>query len=233
MQINYNQPINTNVLNGGDYIQFGYQGPLYHDLHLRAHFGVGDDHSSPQLHGSLAYHAAGHYGAFPDHPPAGQQRHSGDPSAVAPLQLPAGTVIDLQASGTNSGFGFGTGAANTPILIFSPTGGVYQVYRTATGASPLIDPVYFLIGRRDRMFTLNLTSNVTIPQTGATGEVVPADGLANWQDPNNLWVSVTPQTGRITTVENAVVAYPTSMTNAAAIVLARGLALQGQSKGGR
>ena len=83
------------------------------------------------------------------------------------------------------------------------------------------------------MFTLDLTSNVTIPQKGAAGEVLPTDGLANWQDPNNLWVGVAPQTGRITTVENAVVTNPTSLTNAAAIVLARGFALQGQSKGGR
>jgi hypothetical protein len=149
---------------------------------------------------------------------------------VAPLQLPAGTVIDLQASGTNTGLWFGVGAANPAMLIFSPAGGVYGVFANGT-AQPLIDPVYFLIGRRDRMFTLQ--ANVTAPQKGAAGEVVPVDGLANWQDPNNLWVSVTPQTGRITTVENAVVANPTGMSNANAIILARGFALQGQSKGGR
>ncbi len=130
-------------------------------------------------------------------------------SAVAPLQLPSGTVIDLQFSGTNSGFGFGAGAAS-PMLIFSPAGGVSWVYPLYTGGvptlSPLIDPVYFLIGRRDRMY-------------------LPVDNLANWQDPNNLWVSVTPQTGRITTVENA--AGATSPT------AARSFALQGQSKGGR
>ncbi len=229
VQINYNQPINTNVWNGGDYIQFGYQGPLYL--------------TSPSSASSATITLPPNCTVpWPTTPPGitvpfqmtlqPDNNNLPNSSAVAPLQLPAGTVIDLQASGTNSGFGFGTGAGNTPILMFSPTGGVYQVINS-NGASPLIDPIYFLIGRRDRMFTLNLTSNVTIPQTGATGEVVPADGLANWQDPNNLWVSVTPQTGRITTVENAVVAYPTSMTNAAAIVLARGLALQGQSKGGR
>ena len=130
-------------------------------------------------------------------------------SAVAPLQLPSGTVIDLQFSGTNSGFGFAHGAAS-PMLIFSPAGGVSWVYPLYTGGvptlSPLIDPVYFLIGRRDRMY-------------------LPVDNLANWQDPNNLWVSVTPQTGRITTVENA--AGATSPT------AARSFALQGQSKGGR
>jgi hypothetical protein len=165
-------------------------------------------------------------------------------SAVAPLTLPPGTVIDLQSSGTNANVWFGTGQLNPVMLIFSPAGGVYGVYYN-NSMNQLIDPVYFLVGRRDRVFTLNMQSSYTVkfnsstglwtPQTPAAGETAPADGLANWQDLNNLWVSVTPQTGRITTVENAsVIASATSgISNANGILLARGFALQGQSKGGR
>jgi prepilin-type N-terminal cleavage/methylation domain-containing protein len=161
-------------------------------------------------------------------------------SAVAPLQLPTGTAIDMLCSGTNSGSyaGFGPGNANPGMLIFSPTGSVYSVFANF-GPSALIEPIYFLIGRRDRVFNVKLGSNVTIPQVSAvSGDVLPADGLANWQDTNNLWVTVTPQTGRITTVENTAINTVNttkllSTTNADAIVLARGFALQGQSKGGR
>jgi type II secretory pathway pseudopilin PulG len=196
-------------------------------------------------------------------------------SAVAPLQLPPGTVIDLPASGTNGYLWFGPaiqpggtspGPANAAMLVFSPAGGVYSVFglgqwtqsggnwNWVTQSGPLVDPIYFLIGRRDRMCTLNLNSNVAAPKlsgmgvsvasNGAQGELLPPDGLANWQDPQNLWVTVSPQTGRITTVENSVVNFntltnyckPNTPSQADAIIApvgARGIALQGQSKGGR
>jgi Tfp pilus assembly protein FimT len=193
-------------------------------------------------------------------------------SAVAPLQLPPGTVIDLPASGTNGYLWFGPaiqpsttspGPVNAAMIIFSPAGGVYSVFGLGqwqsggswtTQSGPLVDPIYFLIGRRDRMCTLNLNSNVAAPtlsgmgvsvaSNGAQGELLPPDGLANWQDPQNLWVTVSPQTGRITTIENSVVNFnnlvnqtgKSSPSQADAIVNpagARGIALQGQSKGGR
>jgi prepilin-type N-terminal cleavage/methylation domain-containing protein len=244
VQINFNQPINTSVWNGGDYIQFGYQGPLYLT-------------SPSSANTATVTLPANCTVPWPTTPPGitvpfqmtlqPDNNNLPNSSAVPPLQLPAGTVIDLQASGWQTpgtnfdpNLWFGTSymdpsngwTVSPAIIIFSPNGGVYQVI-TNNGACQLIDPIYFLIGRRDRMFTLNLSGNATLPQVGAAGEVLPNDGLANWQDPNNLWVGVAPQTGRITTVENAVVANPRSLTNAAAIILARSFALQGQSKGGR
>jgi hypothetical protein len=175
-------------------------------------------------------------------------------SAVAPLQLPPGTVIDLQSSGTNNA-SFGVNPQptkanpapppNVGMIVFSPTGSVYEVFANYT-LSQVVDPIYFLIGRRDRMFTLNMSNSTTVTYNSTTGqwtpqvpavatEIPPNDGLANWQDLSNLWVSVTPQTGRITTVEIAsVTASATSgITNANGIVLSRAFALQGQSKGGR
>jgi Tfp pilus assembly protein FimT len=224
VQITFNGSVNTNLFHAGDYIQFNLQGPLYTI--------TGASGSSATATITLPPN-----GALPwPSPPQGVlfqitrlPDFSGNvtlatQSAVAPLQLPAGTVIDLQTSGTNNlqaagtspyaGFGVNTATLpnNVAMLLFSPAGGVYAVYANGV-LSPLIDPVYFLIGRRDRMY-------------------LPVDNLANWQDPSNLWVSVTPQTGRITTVENAVVAGAASPTNAA-ITAARYFALQGQSKGGR
>jgi Tfp pilus assembly protein FimT len=241
VQITFNPAVNANLFDGGDYIQFGYQGPLYtiaNNPAPTASSAMATITLPPNC--TVPWPATAPGVAVPFQITIQPDNNTlPAPSAVAPLQLPAGTVIDLQASGWqapgtsfNSNLWFGVGATNPAVLLFSPTGGVYGVYANLA-MYQLVDPVYFLVGRRDRMFTLNLTSNATIPQTGAAGEVVPADGLANWQDPNNLWVSVAPQTGRISTVDSAVVANPTSMTNAAAIVLARRFALQGQSKGGR
>ena len=163
-------------------------------------------------------------------------------SAVAPMQLPTGTAIDLISSGTNNGFWLGLAPASPVMLIFSPAGGVYGVYAQSPSGTPVsygvVDPLYFLVGRRDRVFNVNLTGtgSAAIPQISTVAtDILPNDGRANWQDTNNLWVTVTPQTGRITTGENAAVPYPytAGTTNAQAIVLARGFALQGQSKGGR
>jgi Tfp pilus assembly protein FimT len=207
--INYSPAINTIIYQGGDLIQFGYQGPLYQTS------ATSENTATITLppNCTLPWPTTAPGVAVPfqialqpdnDNPPP--------TSAVAPLQLPSGTVIDLQASGTNNGLWF-QGTQNSAAIVFSPAGGVYGVIANGI-PGPLVDPVYFLVGRRDRMS-------------------MPVDGLANWQDPNNLWVTVTPQTGRITTVENVGnTAVGASMTNAT-IAAARIFALQGQSKGGR
>jgi prepilin-type N-terminal cleavage/methylation domain-containing protein len=242
-------PAATALFHVGDYIQFGYQGTLYYIA------GVNSSGTTISSATATLTVPAGCSIPWPTAAPGVMVPFQitrmpdftggvtlATQSVVAPMQLPAGTAIDLRSSGTNTGLWFGvntpTLTPNVAMLIFSPAGGVYGVF--ANGAqSGVVDPVYFLIGRRDRVFNVNLGSNVTIPQVSAmTGDVLPADGLANWQDSNNLWVTVTPQTGRITTVENAAINTVNtpnllSTTNANAIVLARGFALQGQSKGGR
>ncbi len=226
LTITFNQPL-TVAFHAGDYIQFNFQGPLYPIAAVSS--------PTPPISSATATITLPTNCALPwPSPPQGVPFQItrlpvlstatgaalAAQSAVAPVQLPPGTVIDLQYSGTNNlqaagtspYVGFGVGPTNVGMLLFSPAGGVYVVFANFL-PGPLIDPVYFLIGRRDRMY-------------------LPVDNLANWQDPNNLWVSVAPQTGRITTVENAAVAGATSPTNAA-IAAARIFALQGQSKGGR
>ena len=243
LTITFNPATNA-LFHVGDYIQFGYQGTLYYIA------GVSSGTTISSATATLTV-PTGFAVPWPTAAPGVMVPFQitrmpdltggvtlATQSVVAPMQLPAGTAIDLLSSGTNTGLSFGTGPTNPAILIFSPAGGVYGVFANGVQLG-VVDPVYFLIGRRDRVFNVKLASNVTIPQVSAmTGDILPVDGLANWQDSNNLWVTVTPQTGRITTVENAAINLANtpnllSITNAAAIVLARGFAQLGQSKGGR
>jgi prepilin-type N-terminal cleavage/methylation domain-containing protein len=114
------------------------------------------------------------------------------PSAVDPLQLSRGTVVDLGASGNDS-----TPAAFAPAsaadlsavaVLFSPDGGVDRVvvhgqqYRVT-------EPIYLLVGKWERVPA----------QPG--GDAEADDGLHNWEDATNLWVAINPQTGLVTVAE--------------------------------
>ncbi|NLE37570.1 MAG: prepilin-type N-terminal cleavage/methylation domain-containing protein, partial [Pirellulaceae bacterium] len=116
-------------------------------------------------------------------------------SAVAPLELPRGVVIDLFESGL-PGLAFEPANASDTspvILTFGPTGAVEYIYNQDKRET-VSRPICLLIGRSDR-----------IPATFASPSELPQhdDGLRNWQDLNNLWVAVNPYTGSITTAENA------------------------------
>lgn len=125
-------------------------------------------------------------------------------SSVAPLQLPESLCVDLYESGTN-GVNFYPFNEYSPsvTVMFSPSGTLKQVYGSV-GILPT-DRLYFLVGRRDR-----LPVNVSYP-TGtdpfpARGDVPHEDGRRNWEDLNNLWVSIIPRSGMTVTIENS--AYP-------------------------
>jgi type II secretory pathway pseudopilin PulG len=135
-----------------------------------------------------------------------------------PLQLPAGTTIDLEASGDRSYFyhdplregnpmNFNEGPNNNaaPVaVLFSPGGAVHSVIRNdgdiATPASlekvvqaPSDGTIYLLVGRRER------TGEAAVDTSGTpVGDPL----LSTWLDPDSLWVSIAPQTGRVVTEEN-------------------------------
>jgi len=99
-------------------------------------------------------------------------------SAVPPLQLPEGTVIDLTSSGWGLSNAFPNGTAYPVLLTFTPGGRVDSLYYDGQPVQRPTAPVNFLIGRRE------------------------AAGLENLQDPKNLWISIGSLTGKITTTEN-------------------------------
>lgn len=144
------------------------------------------------------------------------------PSGGAPLQLPRGAVVELVASGVGYDV-FAPDPRDKPdpvAVMFAPDGSIdavycYQLIYDDSGnvvggdyrALRPIEPVYFLVGQWDRM-------------------VGAEDGLQNWQDGTNLWVTLSPQTGQVNVAE--------VMPEAGNPVAARELARQMQiSKGGR
>lgn len=114
-----------------------------------------------------------------------------DPVATmtAPVGLAQGTVVDLEFSGTESSF-FTRGYNVT--VMFAPTGEIDYVVDGGDKKSPS-DMVYFLIGRWDRIAALGVTDDGK--------ETASEDGLWNFEDGANFWVSINPQTGVISTAE--------------------------------
>lgn len=133
------------------------------------------------------------------------------PTAAEPLQLPEGMVVDLDWSGmalpasgvtraTFPAYAFTpVGTDATPIVIlFAPNGGIYRIVRGGT-ASRVIDPIYLLVGRRERM---RIFTDPADPRAFGTGDTFPAeDGLPNCFDMKNYWITLSPQTGLVTASE--------------------------------
>jgi type II secretory pathway pseudopilin PulG len=133
-------------------------------------------------------------------------------SSATPLQLPASTVIDLDASGIDGNAPFG-GAYDVAIL-FSSNGSVYGVSYAGQALNSVVQPIFLLLGKRERVGNpyLTLNNNVTT-QT-------------NDQDLTNLWVVVNPQTGLVTSGE-------IGADNGTRLIGSRSLARDAQSMGGK
>jgi prepilin-type N-terminal cleavage/methylation domain-containing protein len=132
-------------------------------------------------------------------------------SAVPPLQLPEGVVVDLYNSGIGTSgnlASLGLLSAATanfvlsdPVLTFSPTGGVDFVYWPGSPPQHLQSTLYMLIGRREGMF--DPTTVDVNPGLNATFQPVDPSNPPNLVDMNNMWVAVSPQSGLVVTTENA------------------------------
>ena len=114
------------------------------------------------------------------------------PTMTAPIGVPSGTVVDLEFSGEETA-GFTLGGDVT--VVFSPSGEVDYV-EDKSGAFVPIDTIYFLIGRWDRISALGVEND---PDYGPVSSV--EDGLWNFEDGTNFWVTVNPRTGLVSTVE--------------------------------
>ena len=150
-----------------------------------------------------------------------------------PYQLPEGTAIDLRASGfgVDDHFykrdvpGVVDGNDNSaPILImFTPEGRVARVMFSKLPLppnannnellmfdKPVVDNVYLLVGRRDRIAAPEVGSDPTL-QTSAVSAATTDEARTklkepiNWLSGDSRWITIGSQTGRVVTVENGAV----------------------------
>jgi len=158
-------------------------------------------------------------------------------SSDSVLELPTGTVIDLQFSGygqngvdqftapsppwDGKGFFDPTRSFEQPIVVlFTPGGDVAGVQN---GARWEIPPgrIHFLVGTAERAID---SIDATVPDVR---DLV----TSNLMDPANQWVSLSTRTGHITTSDNLT---PTDLSSVqAAVTQARAFATSLNTKGGR
>lgn len=141
-------------------------------------------------------------------------------TSTEPIQLPSGIVIDLEGSGDGSDYyGFFHDPLrpfpldrdgnpipndnNDPVIIlFAPDGTLSEIYRNAGLDSiskvyplPLIyspqGAIHLLVGRRENVNESRSDQSFT------------ENNKANWVNLESMWVSISPQTGRVVTNENA------------------------------
>ncbi|MBX9790781.1 MAG: prepilin-type N-terminal cleavage/methylation domain-containing protein [Pirellulales bacterium] len=181
-------------------------------------------------------------------------------TSAPPLQLPEGIVVDLAASGMTPQWtgsvppyaGFNpanvaftasfcpldaTGAPQFPsdsipiIVLFSPTGSVERMAFSGPNPSnasqpmpfavPPTTPIFLLLGQREKVPAASNVNN------------------ENWRDATNLWITIFPQTGLVTSTENVPLNPPSGQPFATPggyagdLMAARRLALEGQTLGGR
>lgn len=222
-----------NLVRPGDLIQFNCQGPMY-----RIHYGAAvtepipktppnnldvnryiiTDASSPDIYASLSNLNQNTMVPWPKTPgwsPYVPYRIFRSPikGYAQPLQMPVPAVVDLTASGLGTYF---AGAGDFTIM-FSPTGAVDCVYY---GATRVIagDMIYLLVGSNERV------------ANGYTPDNANVDTLTNYQDMNNRWVTINPQTGAVQT--DLVAALVSGLNETQAKIAARAIAVEGVGMGG-
>lgn len=216
----------------GDTVQFGYQGHMYRILSIAP--APNPPNAWDFVFWSATTMSLPNMLPPPNPSPSPQDRYAaGRPfqvfrqpvtSSVAPLRLPRGVVIDLWYSGTSSAWFANTQTLVTklpyPTIMFSSTGSVSEVAADTIGTIPAIEPIFLLVGRRDRVNPDPMQGN----DANHTIPAVAEDGRANWQELGNLWVAINPQTGYIVCAENSA---------GADVVEARQYAREFQAMGGR
>ena len=208
-----------NLLRNLDLIQFNYQGPCYSIKNLNSPDYIIASSGTWELHCD----ATGQWVPWPTAPPfpSVPYRIFRTPvkGAAAPLQLPASAVVDLEASGIDGGASFSPATNPGDVMIlFAPNGSVDRVYIIGDPSSPYVvtNPIFLLVGKRERV--------------GTTFYAAPNETqMTNYQDLNNIWVVINPQTGLINSepVGSSTASIPQSVADA------RDLAREGQGMGGK
>ena len=145
---------------------------------------------------------------------------SGDPqlTLTQPIGFPNGIIVDLQYSGVKP---FGTSVhgpltppvdewqdvgsnfrpesaadTNPVIIMFSPAGSVSLI----RSGNPVQDmgPIHFLVGRWDRA-AIDWDDSNGNTRIYDDSPYPPDDGLRNFEDMSNFWVTIDQRSGRVTT----------------------------------
>jgi hypothetical protein len=154
-------------------------------------------------------------------------------SSNPPLQLPESLVIDLQYSGMGTGTDFKPLNDSLPVndllpvmVMFSPSGTVERIYGSQLSggnvvpySSPATATLHFLLGKRERV-------------NNDRADITP-EGLANFRDLENFWISIHPQSGLITATEVAQINTPDPTDFLSQLSQSRLYAEHGQAIGGR
>jgi type II secretory pathway pseudopilin PulG len=130
---------------------------------------------------------------------------AGNQSLAQPMELPTGIVVDLSVSGmgarNNQFFGAGGNDATSVSIMFAPDGSLDRVYHSnALGAivwNYASSSVFLLLGKSEQVTPQDVLS-------------VTEDSRANLADAESLWVTINPQTGKVTTAENTSLDDPTA-----------------------
>jgi hypothetical protein len=230
----------SGLVRPGDTIQLNYQGPVYVLMPagfpiVNGFFDFSNTNADPDGFSTLMLTALGDLSQVSAVPwPHVSTNRWSDPvafavsrqpvrTAIAPLQLPRGTAIDLAWSGTPS-FLFRPVDTASVRIMFSPNGSLDRLWASGLPeGSRVIEPIYLLIGRRDR-----------VPLERAAPFTSPAeDGRANLEEPSNLWVAVQPQTGSTITEKVADTGAIPWTQEALKIAAAREFASEGRAMEGR
>lgn len=126
-------------------------------------------------------------------------------------ELPKGIVIDLEGSGID-GDEFRpydrTQDERYIDILFGPTGAVVELFYPNANDGQFQSymhvrptrPMYFLIGKIEQIVDVYTGESINDPNR-----------LSNWEDLENLWVSINPSTGRVQSSPNR--GYPSGVTN--------------------
>ncbi len=134
------------------------------------------------------------------------------PTMTAPIGLTQGAVVDLEFSGCGEGKRDLFGKGSDVTVMFSPSGEVEYV-RDGNGIRVPTEMIYFLVGKWDRLAALGFREYEyrdpsEEPVMDADGlfyyesfATLSEDGLWNYSDGSNFWVTINPHTGLVSTAE--------------------------------
>jgi len=254
----------------GDLIKFDYHGHLYQISELLDT----DSDDSADLVRVLPVNALSPFLTVPLGGLPYQVFRQPTRTSTPPVQLPAGIVIDFGYSGDDLGpfvtrdrtsfsgtdyendphVGLLNPATHTPLgvmIVFAPDGSIERLYRpniadgTTQATIRPTGPIHFLIGQRERV-------PVNVVETSPQLTVIEPDAEVqletfNFMDLNNLWITVNPRSGLISSTEMFVVP-PLNNPNPGVSIFTGGttttpiadrvrqsrqFALEGQAMGGR
>jgi type II secretory pathway pseudopilin PulG len=218
--------LDTSKIAAGDQVQLNNQGPLYTVAAEPSRTGANAISLTLDIRDRRTY-------PWPSSgtSPAVPYKFYRQPvtSSATPLELPSVVSLDLQSSGTDSDPSLFTpitsdvnSTSPSPIIImFSPSGAMDRVYFN-NSPRMIREPLYLLIGRRDRV-------QVAQDVTAATLE----NQQPNWFSPTSIWMTVSPLTGIVSAKENFRVPVNYGTRNKSNLSLARTFARQAQTMGGR